>query len=216
MAGYYALLGQQPRLGELIGAVQTGAQIKASREARAMQERAMRQRMAELEADKQAALLKEQQDAETKRAQSVANLQRFAANAVLSNPAALPQIAQLLQRHGAEMPQQLGDQAEVQIAGEQPIQARQAMEIDPQAAALELQGRASAVLGAPKPEEQRGPELDPIGKRIILESNLMPGTPEFKARYSELVANEDAAKGAEGKSKVGELATNLRKEFQDL
>jgi hypothetical protein len=56
-----------------------------------------------------------------------------------------------------------------------------------------------------------GPELDPIGKRVILESAYRPGTQEFQKRYSELAAEDQKVQRY---SAGADYAGNLRKEFQ--
>jgi hypothetical protein len=77
----------------------------------------------------------------------------------------------------------------------------------------ELRLQAAGTQGVPKAEE---PELDAIGKRIVLERKQRPGTPEFQRSYSELAAEEKATKLAEGRMKHGGSPADIRKEFQAL
>lgn len=74
-------------------------------------------------------------------------------------------------------------------------------------------------------EIEQGPkrpsvELDAIGKRVILENNYQPGTPDFQRRYSTLAAQAEREarqkQAAERAGAASDLTLKLRNEFQGL
>lgn len=112
-------------------------------------------------------------------AKRVAELQRFAANSLQANPAAAPQIIGILQQRRA-MPV-FGDQLPA-TAGE---------------LATYLHAASSSVLGAPS---GAGIGLDEIGKQVVQDFGLQPGTPEFRAKALELRKIEEEQKLSRAKA----------------
>ena len=214
MPGYYDVLAQGPRTPSLIEIMQAAGLTRAQRDQRAFQREQFDLQKEQATAERQADIAaKTQKEAATKQTM-LANKQRYFAQLLEANPGQSEQILQAASKHGIDIGQPV-----VSLPGGEEIEASPvgdfAQQQDPRQLSMDWQGQAAGVLGAPKPgEESRGPELDPVGRRVILEQGLAPGTPEFQQAYSKLAGIESEEKLLERKTKAGGMATDLRKEFQ--
>jgi len=233
MAGFYALLNQQPSLGQLVGSLQAGGLTGSSRQQQANEQERMAFAKAQAEAQQRKTAEEDLAKQQAMIEQQMANKKRYAAQLIQANPSQAPMVMQWLQSQGLMGEQQQAPQANAQgsdvynennaIANIQsslnPHQNDQPHGLpteqqNPDQLAMQLQGSASGVLGAPKPEDQKQLPLDDIAKQVILGQRLQPGTVEFSQAYNDRLAAEEALKAQGGRNAPTEL--KLRQEFQNL
>lgn len=185
MAGYYAMLQQAPAaaasvqsgLGDIARAV---AQAKQRRDDKAEHNDRLKwereQAAAERSADREAAALKERDAART----SSANRERYFAQLLQARPQDAGQISQAARAQGIDIGSIVTPETMQQAQGVG-IEIEDA--VTPDQAAMDLGGRASSVLGSPKPDETR--RAGSLEEKLAQEG-LVPGSREWHARARQL------------------------------
>ena len=207
MSGYYALLGQGPSLMDIANSALAARSRKEAREAQERAEKSDFERETYNRDQQRAAAdldLRKQQASEekgrldraealkTNEAKALAGKERYWSDMVsgAQSPEEKQRRIEYARAQGIEIPGTVVDQQTMGQAQATDVEIVDA--VSPEQVAMDLQGRASALLGAPDPAKQPQPVVDEIAKAVRIGQGLSFDDPRFPEAYRAEQARQEA------------------------